>query len=300
MNEKFYRNLQLFADGEVATGSVPTGTTEGQVAADNQVDAATTDAGAEYEANYKSMIASPEYKPIHEKYFKQEMGKRLKSKDKKIADLEAYKGGTTPLLEKLAVKYGVEDITDIEAISRAADEDTSFYEKYAYEHNVDVPTAKQLIRAEQITKENERRIAEEQEMAAFQQQYDAWMQQAAQTQAFYPDFDFDFEVNSEFTGEQFKRLLNSGVDVRTAYEVVHRDEMMGGAMQYAYNAAQREIADSRTARTQRPKENGTSNQQASAVVDDMSKLSKADRQKIRAAVSRGEKVTPENFRNYLN
>jgi hypothetical protein len=95
-------------------------------------------------------------------------------------------------------------------------------------------------------------------------------------------------------------LLNSGVDVKTAYEVVHRDELMGGAMQYAYNAAQREIADARTARTQRPKENGTSGQQASAVVDDMSKLSKADRQKIRAAVSRGEKVTPDNFRNYLS
>lgn len=309
MNRIFVCNLQLFADGGdgvsvgVAEGSAADNVaTEGQVAADTQVATDTAQADAEREANYKSMIASPEYKDIHNKYFEKAMGRRLKGKEKQIAELQGYKDQTATLLDRLAVKYGVADPTDIEAILKASDEDDSFYEQYAYEHNIGVPEAKQVIKAQRVIAENDRKLAQEAEQQAFIEHFNnVWLPQAAETQQYYPDFDFDYETSDECpTSETFNRLINNGVTVKMAYEVIHQKELMGGAMQFAYNAAQQEMADARTARTQRPKENGTSGQQASAVVDDMSKLSKADRQKIRAAVSRGEKVTPDNFRNYLN
>lgn len=302
-------NLQLFADGGeggfsagVAEGSAVNSADYGQVAADTDgatTDSAQADADAELEANYKSMI-SGEYKDIHKRYFEKQMGRRLKGKDKEIAELTGFKEQASTILDKLAIKYGVSDPTNIEAIMKAADEDTSYYEEYALNHGVDIDTAKQLIKAERITAENDRRLAEEQEMAKFQAQYDEWMQEAQQTQMYYPDFDFDYEVENEFTGDNFKRLLNSGVDVKTAYEVVHKDEMMGGAMKYAYTTARNEMADARTARTQRPVENGISNQQASAVVDDMSHLSKAEMQKLKDAVARGEKINKDNFRRFIS
>lgn len=308
MNRFFECNLQLFNDGggtsamggAVAQGSTAQAVDSGQVAADNGVNATdnSTQSDAELEANYKAMI-SGEYKAVHEKYFEKQMSRRLKGKDKQIAEMETYKGQVSPLLDKLAIKYGVADPSNIEAIMQAADADNSYYEEYAMQHGVDIDTAKQLIRAERITADNERRLQEEREMAAFQERYNGWMQQAAETQQYYPDFDFDYEVNNEMTGDDFKRLLNADVPVKMAYEVVHQGEVMGGAMQYAYQTAKKEMADERTARSARPRENGTSSQQASAVQDNMSALTKKQVEKLHDAVRNGVKIDEHNFRNYL-
>lgn len=297
-------SLQLFADGSVgaatgtADGSVANAT-DSQYAADTGVN--TTEdstADAEREANYKAMI-SGEYKDIHEKYFEKSMSRRLKNKDKQIAELNSRNEQISPLLDMLAVKYSVSDPTNIEAIMKAAEQDSSYYEDYAMQHGVDTDTAKQLIRAERIIAENNQRAEQEREMEAFQQQYDTWMKQADDASRYYPSLDFDYEINNELTGEDFRRLLNSGVPVKMAYEVVHHNEVMGGAMQFAYDSAQREMADARTARINRPRENGTSAQQASAFKDDMTSLSKSQRKKLKDAVSRGEKVSPENFRQFI-
>lgn len=306
MNKFIECNLQLFADG--AEGGYASGIAEGsatgdvatdsQFAAGNGADANVPNADAELEANFKAMIKG-EYKNVYQKNLEKNLGKRMKARDKEIAELSAYRENTQSIFDKLAVKYGIEDATNYEAILQAAEDDSSYFENYAYEHNVDVDTARQLVKADQIVKANDRRLAEEQERAQFEQQYNGWMQQAAALQQYYPDFDFDSEVNNERTGEQFFRLLNSGVDVKTAYEVCHRDEIMGGAMQYAYNAARQETADARTARMMRPRENGTSAQQASAVVDNMSNLSKQQMKKIMTAVRNGAKIDENNFRKYL-
>lgn len=307
MNKIIDCNLQLFADGAegygessgIADGSAAYGAaTDSQPAIDNVGNTDAQNADAQLEANFKAMTQG-EYKDIYQRNIEKVLGKRMKSRDKQIAELNAYRDSTQSIFDKLAIKYGIEDATNYDAILKAAEDDSSYFENYAYEHGVDVETARQLVKADQIVKANDRRLAEEQEMAAFQQQYDAWMQQAAQLQQFYPNFDFDYEVNNDYTGENFQRLLNSGVDVRTAYEVVHRDEIMGGAMQYAYNAARQETADARTARAMRPRENGTSNQQASAVVDNMSNLSKQQMEKIMTAVRNGAKIDEHNFRKYL-
>lgn len=302
MNKIIECNLQLFADG--AEGGYASGIAEGsaaydaatdsQFAAGNGADANVPNADAELEANFKAMIKG-EYKGVYQKNLEKNLGKRMKARDKEIAELSAYRDSTQSIFDKLAVKYGIEDATNYEAILQAAEDDSSYFENYAYEHGVDVDTARQLIKADQIVKANDRRLAEEQERAQFEQQYNAWMQQAAALQQFYPDFNFDYEMENE----QFQKLLFNGVDVKTAYEVTHRDEIMGGAMQYAYNTARQEVADARTARQMRPRENGTSAQQASAVVDNMSNLSKQQMEKIMTAVRNGAKIDEHNFRKYL-
>lgn len=304
MNKIIECNLQLFADGAeyssgVADGSAAYGAAyDSQFAADAGADAAAPNADAELEANFKAMIKG-EYKGVYQSNLEKALGKRMKARDKEIAELSAYRDNTQSIFDKLAVKYGIEDATNYEAILKAAEDDSSYFENYAYEHNVDVETARQLIKADQIVKANDKRLAEEQERAQFEQQYGEWMQQAAALQQFYPDFNFDYEMENENTGDQFQRLLFNGVDVKTAYEVVHRDEIMGGAMQYAYNAARQEAADARTARQMRPRENGTSAQQASAVVDNMANLSSQQVEKIMTAVRNGAKIDEHNFRQYL-
>ncbi len=308
MNKTFITcNLQLFAEGseggsptEVATGSEANIAENSQLATDTgtmATDSSYADA-ADKTTAFNEMI-NGEYKSEYQSSLETALSKRMKTRDKKIAEHEAFRGQVSPLLDRLAVKYGIKDATNIEAILQAAEQDNSYYEEFAMKRGVDVETAKEIIKAERITAEAERRQADEQRQQEFNQQYNIWLQQASVTQQKYPAFDFEYESTNEETGEQFRRLLNSGVDVETAYTVIHRNEIMGGAMQYAYQSAQQEMADARASRNARANENGTSSQQASAAIDDWTKLSKSDNEKIKAAVRRGEKVNAENFRKFL-
>ena len=82
-----------------------------------------------------------------------------------------------------------------------------------------------------------------------------------------------------------------GVDVRSAYEVVHRDEMRGAEMQYAAQRSAERMANAVRSNTARPVENGLSSQQQNVVVkSDPRMLTKADRAEIRERVRRGEKI----------
>ena len=55
---------------------------------------------------------------------------------------------------------------------------------------------------------------------------------------------------------RLKRLVGLGVDVRTAYEAVHRDRLMFSAMQYTASVVAGKTARQIAARSRRPAENG--------------------------------------------
>jgi hypothetical protein len=268
MNKNINSAIQLFA--EQSSGEAFASSNEGQVASDISTDdginSNDADIQADKTADFNRLI-SGEYKAEYQNALKSALSKRLKTTNRKLAQTQAFKEQLTPLFEELAQKYSIEDPSDIDAIISAA--------------------------------ENERRIENSEIESEFRNRFDGWLSQAEQTKQKYPGFDFDYESSNEATGEQFRRLLNSGIDVETAYTVIHKNEIMGGAMQYAYKTAKQEMADARTARLNRPSENGTSQMQSSAIIDDMSKLRPDQRKLIKAAVSRGEKVSAENFRKFL-
>lgn len=54
----------------------------------------------------------------------------------------------------------------------------------------------------------------------------------------YPDFDW----KRELTSPQFGRLVTAGVDGQTAYEIVHRQELLKAAMHYAAAQTRSEMA----------------------------------------------------------
>ncbi len=117
--------------------------------------------------------------------------------------------------------------------------------------------------------------------------YAQWMEQEQQTKAVYPNFN----LKNEMQNQKFVDLLRSNIDVRTAYEVIHKDDIIHGAMQFAVNTAEQKIANKIIASGARPTENGTSSQGASLTKSDVSQLSKADRQDILKRVARGEKIS---------
>jgi hypothetical protein len=116
--------------------------------------------------------------------------------------------------------------------------------------------------------------------------YAQWMEQAEKTKAVYPTFD----LKTEMQNPQFTNLLRSNVDVRTAYEVLHKDDIIPGAMQFAAKQVEQKLANKIIANGARPAENGNNSQSATVVKSDVSQLSKADRQEIIRRVQRGEKI----------
>ena len=113
------------------------------------------------------------------------------------------------------------------------------------------------------------------------------MEQAESAKQVYPSFD----LRAEMQNPKFVDLLRSNIDVRTAYEVIHKDDIIAGAMQFTAKKVEQNITNKIIANGARPSENGNSSQGASVTKSDVSALTKADRAEIARRVARGEKIS---------
>ena len=116
---------------------------------------------------------------------------------------------------------------------------------------------------------------------------EAWQAQEKNLKTLYPAFD----MGQALENEQFRCLLRSGIDVQTAYEVLHKDELLPAAMAYAARAAQGRIAKRMAAMGSRPAENAMGSAAAAVVRRDVSNLSKSDIDAVARRVARGERVS---------
>lgn len=301
-------NLQLFAEsaggdggsgteaegatGVTATAAVPQIKNKGvnknplanvkygiQEEGDNGASAAEVhppDRNAEFEKLIKG-----EYKDLYDQRVQDTIQKRLKGTKETVEKYEAL----APTLELLSKKYGV-DASDIKALNQAIEDDDSYYEDEALEKGVTVAQLKEIRKMERENAELKAQMNEQSRKENAAKQYATWMQQAEDAKRTYPALD----LNEEAKNPQFLRLLNSGVDVGTAYAVIHKDEIIPAAMQYTAKTVEQKLTNKIIANGTRPTENGISSQSASVVKSDVSQLTKADRAEIIRRVQRGEKI----------
>ena len=291
-------DLQLFAEGSgTAEGTsgvtgtdaaspkgvkdsladVQYGVQQSAPAAEVQEEAAQPDRNAEFER-----LIRGEYKDQYNQRVQDTIQKRLKGTQETVDKFNAM----SPMLDMLSRKYGV-DASDIEALSKAIQEDDSYYEDEAMEKGVTVQQLKEIRRLERENAEFKKIQQEQANQAKAAQLVAAWQEQAQQTKSVYPGFDMDTEMQNP----QFQNLLRSNVDVRTAFEVLHKDEIIPAAMQYTAQQTKSKIAKSIAAGGSRPAENGISSQSAARVKSDVTQLSKADREEIYRRAARGEKIS---------
>ena len=237
---------------------------------------AVIDRNAEFEKLIKG-----EYKDLYDAKMQDTIQKRLKSSKETV---EKY-NSLTPTLEILAKKYGV-DIGDIDSLNKAIQEDDSYYEEEALEKGITVQQLKEIRKMERENAALKAQMEEAQRQENGKKLYASWMQQADETKKVYPSFDIQTEMNNP----QFLALLRSNIDVRTAYEVTHKDEIIQGAMQFTAQTVESKLAKKIASNGARPAENGMNSQSAAVVKSDVSQLSKADRAEIIRRVQRGEKI----------
>lgn len=222
--------------------------------------------------------------PENQKRLQAMMADRGKKATEAKNAADATMNKVNPMLELLAVKYGI-DATDgkydIDAITRALTDDDSLYQEKAEELGVDVSVAKQL---EQANMERRRAEMREQQMLAEQQRQERdfqlrqhfmkMQQEATKLQELYPDFDLQRELQDpnflKYTSPEV------GMSVTDAFYSIHHDAIM---QQQAEAIAKRAKADAAASIRSgvRPRENGSAATAAVSATPDLKHMTREDR-----------------------
>lgn len=276
-------NLQLFAEeAEAAAEISPTAE-----------DTAGADTGTEQAAPAQTLDeiikSNPEYQKQYEDGIKERIAKRFKNQK----DNQAVIDRLNPFVAMTAKRYGIEagenGEYDLDAITQAMQNDTSMYEDEAFQRGMKV---EDYMHMRNLEIENDRLSRASQQAAQdaeSREQFNRLMEEAEQLRStLYPGLDLETELsNPDFAG-----LLANGVPVKSAYEVVHMDEILSGAMQYSAKKAKENLSKSIQAGTTRPRENGLSAQSASNPgKKSISSLSKDEIADIMARAAAGENIT---------
>jgi hypothetical protein len=233
--------LLTFFDGE------GTGSDSGQVAAD-QTGSDTTQAATEekedLDADFEALIKG-KYKAQYDARFQQGINARHKDYMQNKQQLESL----NPMLDMLKEKYGVSDVSELQ---KAIMDDDSYYEQEAMDRGM---TVEQLKYMKQMERENKAYKEREQETIKEQMQrekIEGWLRQETEFKQKAPEF----SLRAELANPEFERLLAAGVNVETAFNVIHQDEIMSGAMNYTAKKAVEKTVNDIKARGMRPSENG--------------------------------------------
>lgn len=228
---------------------------------------------------YKDAFAKRTQRIIDDRF------KQTKGLEQQVQQME-------PMLQMLADRYGVEDAKDLKAIMKAMEEDDGYYEEEALRRDMPVAQLKQMKQMERENAQFKRAQAEQERQQNADRIYQGWLQQSEQVKQAYGNFDLRSEIGNPETGERFMGLLRSGIDVKTAYEVIHKDDIIGGAMAYTAQQTEKRVTDSIRARGMRPSENGSSGNAAAVIRKaDVNTLSRKDRDEIARRVMRGERIS---------
>ncbi|MBE7053463.1 MAG: hypothetical protein E7391_04220 [Ruminococcaceae bacterium] len=221
----------------------------------------TNEQGATDEVSYDDFIKS--HKEEHEAYIKKTMGERLK----KYKGIEENLGKHKAILETVAQKYGVspDDENFLETLSQKVDEDDSYYDNYAMEHDISAQEARRIVTMERKARQFDAQEQERQRQEQMRQHIMVLRQNAEKTKAQFPDFDLETEMQDE----RFRRLCaaNNG-DTTAAFMACHYNEILTNTVQRASKKIQEQTAQAVASNKARPIENGLSSQAPSVVEQD--------------------------------
>lgn len=298
----FKLNLTLF-DG--ATGGGATGAVAGTAAQPSSENGAKNNPSAGASANEQRQTISSsentvvqsdtqidraaEFDKLVKGDYKAEYDKRvqdiIKSRFRETEKIKKSNDAKQALLDRIAAKYGV-DASDLKAIQKAVDDDTAYFEKAAKESG---QTVEQYKRTNELEAEvaKLRRSSQAQEAEnAFRSKIIEWERQGEAVKQIYPTFDF----RTEMQNRDFYELLNRGINVQTAYEVMHKDDIISGAMAYTAQQIHQQTVNDIKARGMRHQEGAVASQAGTQVKFDVHNLDRKGREELARRAARGERI----------
>lgn len=245
----------------------------------------TNTAGANTQAQPEGNTITPEEKQAAYAKFKAEykdlydtdVQGHIKQRLGKYKQYEAQVAQVNPLLDVLSEIYGTNDISDLinkvqgESLQAAAEEAGMTVEQYKKVLNLKLEN-KRLAQKDQS----------EQEARILNEKIKGWYDEADKVKEQYPDFDL-----KQWSGnDDFVKLLEAGISVKSAYEVCNID----GIKAQTAKQAETNTVNNIKSRNQRPFEAALNQTPGVIVKNDPSSLTKADREEIAKRAARGEKI----------
>ena len=207
---------------------------------------------------------------------------RFKNQSDLQGQIDQISEGLTPMFMNYGLKLG-----DFEGLQAAIANDDDLYKAGAERAGLDVEQYKKSLKLQADSDrlhQIEESYRQEQERQA---KFEAWEADAAELQQAFPAFDLGMEIQ---TNEQFAKLLNNGVDVKTAFHVAHYEELNNGMNAYAQRTATQQIVNTIAQRAARPMEGALNHAPAIERRSDPSKLTKEDFERIDEIVAAGGSV----------
>lgn len=235
--------------------------------------------------SWDEIMADPEYN--------KQMQTLVQSRLRTAKGAEENLAKLTPALELLARKHNLDpNNMDYDALAKAINDDSDYYEDKALEMGVPVETAKKIDQEERATarkQAQEQRTLQEQK---FQEHIQKLEQQGAALKKVFPSFD----LRTELKNPVFARMTAPGVglSVEDAYYAVHRNEIQVASMQAAAQKTAQKISNAIQSGSRRPDEAGISSQAPSVTTFNYrdKEHREALKKRIYEAKARGEKVYP--------
>ena len=237
--------------------------------------------------SWDEIMADPEYN--------KQMQAVVQSRLRTAKTAEDNLAKLTPAVELLARRYNLDPANmDYDALTKAINDDDSYYEDKALEMGVSVETAKKIDKQERNTareKLQEQRTLEDQKL---RNHYASLERQGEEMKKVFPNFD----LQKELENPRFLRMTSpsGGVSVEDAYYAIHRNEIQTAAMQVTAQKTAQKISNAIQSGNRRPDESGTSSQAPSVTTFDYRAANQAQRdalkKRIRDAAARGEKLYP--------
>ena len=224
-----------------------------------------------------------ENKDLYEERLQEHLGRRLKT----ARAAEERAKALEPIIDMVAQKYGV-DASQPDKLLAALESDNSLYEEEAIRRGMSVENLREMKQMERKVHFYEQQ-AQMQERARREAEARARIEEGVKTaQAAYPGFDMRKEL--ENTG--FRDMVARGIDVKTAYEIAHKDELLSGAIGYAVQRAAKETAETIRTRANRPQENGMAGQATAQTTGrDPAQLTAREINELTRRALAGERIT---------
>lgn len=301
LNER-WMNLQLFADG--GDGGAPAG--EGAGTSDGGEDipssiptraretyrkavakhkpakapeesTGTANPETAQHMSYADLIKSDEYKDEHKAYMDKAIGDRLK----KYKGLEEKQTKTDELLSFIGQKYKLDSSADtfLEDLKSKMEQDDSFYEDYAMEHDISIDEARRIstlerkVAMEDARKRAELMQAEEDRVNAEKmERWNRLQMNAEQTKKRFPNFNLEVELQDE----RFARLCAvNNDDTTSAYMACHWNEVINSTAQTASEQARIQTANAIASGKSRPVEGGMASNAPAVIEQDFRQMNLA-------------------------
>ena len=183
---------------------------------------------------------------------------------KQTKELQEYKERVSPVVQSLMEKYGVEDGNEGNLLD---------FIKEKEETSVNTPSENEVV--SERGKNLRGKIS-------------SWVKQSEDVKNTYPDFDLRKELRES---KLFSQLLLGGAPLKAAYETVHKDEILSGAMAYTADKVREQVVKGIEAKGRRPIENGVSSESAVVTSVDVNSLTSQDILKILKQVENGANIS---------